>query len=191
MERAELESFLALGLSLEQMGEIVGRHAATVGYWVRKHGLTPVHQAQHAARGGIPEATLRALVDEGLTQREIAERLDRSMGTVRHWLTRYGLRTIRRHWPASGERPKYVRRPCRRHGWTDFADTGERYRCVKCRSEAVVARRRRVKAILVDEAGGRCQRCGYDRYIGALHFHHRDPSTKTFGLSFGGLRTRN
>lgn len=28
--------------------------------------------------------------------------------------------------------------------------------------------------------------CGYDRYIGALHFHHRDPETKRFGIAEQG-----
>ena len=28
------------------------------------------------------------------------------------------------------------------------------------------------------EAGGCCQICGYDRYQGALGFHHLDPRTK-------------
>jgi hypothetical protein len=42
-----------------------------------------------------------------------------------------------------------------------------------------------VKEILVAEAGGSCLICGYDRYAGALQFHHLDPATKSFGL---GLR---
>jgi predicted Zn-ribbon and HTH transcriptional regulator len=60
-------------------------------------------------------------------------------------------------------------------------------RCPKCRSEQVAKRRRRVKAILVAEAGGACKLCGYDRYQGALEFHHRDPDAKRFGLALGGL----
>lgn len=48
-------------------------------------------------------------------------------------------------------------------------------------------RRRRVKELLVKEAGGACEICGYDRYLGALQFHHRDPAEKSFGLSEGGF----
>lgn len=40
---------------------------------------------------------------------------------------------------------------------------------------------------LVDEAGGRCSLCGYDRCVGALVFHHLDPAAKAFGLSARGL----
>lgn len=41
--------------------------------------------------------------------------------------------------------------------------------------------------VLVAEAGGRCCICGYDRYVGALEFHHLDPAQKRLGLAAGGL----
>jgi len=49
-------------------------------------------------------------------------------------------------------------------------------------------RAREMKAELVAMSGGRCSRCPYDRYLGALEFHHRDPSTKKFSLAVGNLR---
>jgi hypothetical protein len=61
------------------------------------------------------------------------------------------------------------------------------YRCVLCAQERVAERRRRIKQILVEEAGGRCAECGFDRMPAALHFHHVDPTTKEFGLSARGL----
>jgi hypothetical protein len=60
-------------------------------------------------------------------------------------------------------------------------------RCKKCRAEAVARRRRKVKEILVEEAGGCCVICGYDRSVCALEFHHRDPSQKAFGLAQRGI----
>jgi 5-methylcytosine-specific restriction endonuclease McrA len=41
--------------------------------------------------------------------------------------------------------------------------------------------------LLIDEAGGACLICGYDRCVGALHFHHLDPETKEFGISRRGF----
>jgi 5-methylcytosine-specific restriction endonuclease McrA len=61
------------------------------------------------------------------------------------------------------------------------------YRCKQCRVESVVRRRRKVKGLLVADAGGKCQLCGYDRYIGALQFHHIDPKTKRLALGGGGV----
>jgi 5-methylcytosine-specific restriction endonuclease McrA len=42
------------------------------------------------------------------------------------------------------------------------------------------------RLLLVQEAGGKCELCGYDKYVGALEFHHREPSTKEFELSGKG-----
>jgi predicted HNH restriction endonuclease len=48
-------------------------------------------------------------------------------------------------------------------------------------------RRRRVKALLVAEAGGACLTCGFDAYVGALQFHHADPAMKSFEVSRQGI----
>ena len=78
---------------------------------------------------------------------------------------------------------------CAVHGETEFVQRGDTggWRCVPCRAEAVSHRRRRVKAILVEEAGGRCIACGYDRCMAALQFHHVDPETKQFSLGRRGV----
>jgi len=54
-------------------------------------------------------------------------------------------------------------------------------------SDAVSRRRREVKRILVEEAGGGCALCGYDRCVSALSFHHLEPATKSFELSRRGV----
>lgn len=78
---------------------------------------------------------------------------------------------------------------CPRHGETEFAIVGSRRRlqCKRCRAYAVAKRRRRVKQTLVEEAGGKCVICGYNRCVAALEFHHRDPDTKSFGLAHRGV----
>src|SRR3954454_20743935 len=79
-------------------------------------------------------------------------------------------------------------RTCAKHGAGPLARYARgTYRCTRCSADAVSKRRRKVKAILVPEAGGRCGLCGYDRCIGALAFHHLDLRTKTFGLAEGAL----
>jgi hypothetical protein len=138
---------------------------------------------------GMEREVLERLVGEGLTIRQIGERTGRSATSVRHWLERHGLRT-RRSWRRDRptQRPVEAERHCRRHGRTRHVlRDGSSYRCTKCRAEQVAARRRRVKETLVLEAGGCCEVCGYGRYIGALQFHHRDPSQKKFGLSRQGV----
>ena len=52
-------------------------------------------------------------------------------------------------------------------------------------------RRRKRKLDLVSAYGGRCVDCGYATCPEALQFHHRDPSTKEFGLGkFSGSLAR-
>lgn len=151
--------------------------------------------AGNARRGcGLTREELEPLVAEGLTIERIAQRVGVSDSTVKKWLRRHGLKTrgvkrraalatVRR----TGERD--VQLECKRHGLTRFVAVGSepRLRCVKCRSEAVARRRRKVKEILVAEAGGECFLCGYAKHSVALQFHHVEPSTKSFGLSVRGI----
>lgn len=50
-------------------------------------------------------------------------------------------------------------------------------------SKAVMIKRRAIKKALIDYKGGKCCRCGYDKSLRALEFHHTDPSIKDFGIS--------
>lgn len=189
MERAWLETELAAGRSIESIARALGRDPSTVAYWASKYGLASRHADRHRARGGVDEERLAELVERGLSVRQIAAALELSATTVRHWLRRYGLvthPTLYRSDPT--RKPSGAMRRCRRHGWSRFVLTSSgHYRCTRCRSEAVSARRRRLKAILVREAGGSCILCGYARYVGALQFHHLDPEHKRFSLAGGGL----
>lgn len=51
------------------------------------------------------------------------------------------------------------------------------------KSEAVMNWRKRTKLALVEYKGGKCERCGYNKCIEALEFHHMDPSQKDFTIS--------
>ncbi len=191
MDRAGLERLLDEGLSLEDIARRLGCHPSTVGYWLRKHGLQANGRARHSPRGGIPIEVLQPLVADGLSIREIAAQLDVGYGTVRHWLRRHGLRTKAAQRPSREDRDvadPIVLMLCPRHGTTGFGLRADGYRrCLRCRSDDVARRRRRVKEILVAEAGGSCAICGYDRCIAAMHFHHMDPGEKSFSLADRGL----
>lgn len=74
---------------------------------------------------------------------------------------------------------------CKKHGLTDFSE-GTRPRCRKCLVEAVQKRRQKVKQMSVEYKGGKCEKCGYNKCIAALDFHHINPNEKEFGISFRG-----
>lgn len=123
----------------------------------------------------------------------MAARLGVGYTTVRYWMRRHGLATPRARRLADTAAARAAglaeaRGRCPLHGDVTLIRRGrDGFRCPYCRREAVATRRRRVKRILVEEAGGACARCGYAENVAALHFHHADPATKTFALASQGV----
>jgi transposase len=196
MDRRSLELCLAHGLSLKAIGRRLGRHEATVAYWVDKHGLQAANRDRHVARGALRKADLERLVRSGASIAEIATDVDRSKATVRHWLARFGLKTSNGPEPRRSPEAQAAKEAglasitakFPRHGDTGFCLDGRgRYRCKRCRSDAVTRRRRKMKAILVQEAGGACRICGYSSNMRALHLYHIKPADKRLELNAKGI----
>lgn len=76
---------------------------------------------------------------------------------------------------------------CKKHGEIDFVKRKDgHYRCKKCATEAVQRRREKLKELAIEYKGGKCQCCGYNKYKGALEFHHLNPEEKDFGIGERG-----
>jgi transposase len=161
MDRDSLTTLLARGLSVEKIAQRFGRHPSTVAYWMAKYGLEAPNRDKHAAKGGIARDRLVELIERGMSITEIAEAVRLSKATVRYWLGRHGLST------------RATERLAAERG--------------RCRQDQVSDNRRRVKAVLVAEAGGGCAVCGYDRCVSALQFHHLDRAEKRMNLSAQGV----
>lgn len=136
----------------------------------------------------MTKETLKSLVKEGLTQRAIAERLNCSQSTVKYFLKKYELRTTRANLAntAKSYREQGIRsveRDCPKHGTTTHRIAFSGFHCKPCEQEYTVKYCKEKKEALVKEAGGSCIECGYMKNVAALHFHHRDPETKKFGIS--------
>jgi hypothetical protein len=89
--------------------------------------------------------------------------------------------------PPDAQRRKPVElRQCNKHGLAEFGYYGHvrpGWKCKRCVAEWVTRRHQKLRRILIDEAGGRCAVCGYDRCTYNLHFHHVDPATKAFEMT--------
>jgi len=64
-----------------------------------------------------------------------------------------------------------------------FARKNATRRCSWCRSclydhQKIKWKEKRLESLM--QKGGKCQKCGYDKCIGALEFHHIDPSNKKY-----------
>lgn len=120
-------------------------------------------------------AILQQLADEGLTQRQIAERLGCSQSNIKYWCIKLGVKT-------KACDPKPLR--CKICGESDPAkfyknkDGCYRYRCRKCDNQETIKRFRRYKKEAVDYKGGKCQKCGYNKCLGSMDFHHLDATQK-------------
>jgi hypothetical protein len=81
-----------------------------------------------------------------------------------------------------------MKKICKIHGLSEFALRKDgKPRCKQCNVDAVIKRRKKAKTMAIYYKGGKCQNpeCGYDRYVGALEFHHIN-GTKDFGISYKG-----
>jgi transposase-like protein len=193
MEKRFLAECLAQGMSLPEIGRQVGRAPGTIGYWVAKHGLEANGKRRFSPGRRPPREQLEVLLDEGLTLAQVGARFGVGPNTVRNWiigLNLKGTRGMRRIALIRAAREaglKEVRLECTRHGETEFWVGKQKVLCRKCNSAAVARRRRRVKEILVEEAGGCCRICGFSRSSVALEFHHLDPAEKSFAISLAGV----
>ena len=60
----------------------------------------------------------------------------------------------------------------------------EKNKCTKkSKSQLVIDWRKRKKIQLVEYKGGKCEKCGYNKSIAVLQFHHLDPNEKDFTIS--------
>jgi 5-methylcytosine-specific restriction endonuclease McrA len=85
---------------------------------------------------------------------------------------------------------KIIIKECPKHGFTEYVLRADgRYRCKKCSSEAVSAKRRKNKLMLVEYKGGKCEICGYDKCIDALEFHHINPKEKEIPIGSGDIKS--
>ena len=67
--------------------------------------------------------------------------------------------------------------------------------CKECTNIQTLTRQRKLKQEAILSKGGKCQCCGYDKYQGALEFHHLNPKEKDFTIgntkstTFGKIKT--
>lgn len=62
------------------------------------------------------------------------------------------------------------------------------YCSLACKNKTAVTKARKsLKLKAVALLGGKCCRCGYDKCVSALEFHHTDPTQKDFAISSGGI----
>lgn len=125
---------------------------------------------------------LKELIDENLSQSQIANRLGCSKRNVRYWLEKHGLKTNHSVYNVK------TKKECSHCGEKDedkFYKT-KRTICKTCHNQRVYQSATKKKKKAIEYLGGECNVCGYKKYYGALDFHHLNPSEKD--LNFRHLK---
>lgn len=146
---------------------------------------------------------LEMMVSQGYSIGKISKLVNKSKGSVRHWLKIFGLKTKNKSFKEEPRTksiilingvefktcPKckeiknlnndfYTSKNGDVHGW-----------CKPCNNKITYQKQLDRKAECVNYKGGKCIVCGYNKYIGSLDFHHLDPTKKEFNIS--SLRSYN
>lgn len=69
---------------------------------------------------------------------------------------------------------------CGKSFYPKTPSANQRKCCYDCAPDGKQLSRSDFLNVIRKNKGGRCQRCGYDTYLGALDFHHIDPNEKEF-----------
>jgi len=109
------------------------------------------------------------LIDENLSQRQIAAKFNRSQATVKYWLKKHGLKTKRGPrglWLIPEAQSGFLCRVCNKPIPKKIR---RRFRCGSCNTRV---RRHRTKARAVALMGGACLDCGWSGPLAGFDFHH-------------------
>lgn len=147
----------------------------------------------------MDEIELKKLVEMGLSTYRICDLTNRSQGSIKYWLNKFGLKTIHKSFKQINKKDYGNYRICPRCkencNVEDFyqrrGKKNSSVYCKICTGKQTVERQQKLKKELVNYKGGKCERCDYDKYVGALEFHHRDPSQKDFTISHRKLTKLN
>lgn len=71
---------------------------------------------------------------------------------------------------------------CGKKFFPKTAAANQRKCCYECFPDGKQLMRSEFLNIIRKNQGGKCSRCGYDKYTGALEFHHKDPLKKDFTI---------
>lgn len=187
--RVKYKSLIDIGYTTKQISDELNVSWSTVKRYCRKFGLKTIHYVEPKP---LDRDQLVELVNKRFSTYKIANELGISQTTVRYWLKKFGLKTnscicysknkthkicpqCKQMKPLNAEN-FYIQKNGKTHAW-----------CKDCNNSISLEKHRGVKQKAIDYKGGKCVNCGYNKYSGALDFHHIDPTTKDFTIS--DLRT--
>jgi predicted transcriptional regulator len=128
---------------------------------------------------------LEKLIESGLSQREIAFKLECSQSNIKYWLRKHGLKTTCKKYNKKIRENKYCPKCKKIKSINEFykrtnRDSWGGY-CKECSNNYHTERVRDVKIKMINYKGGQCVDCGLklcDSHYSVFDFHHIDSTTK-------------
>lgn len=192
---SQLKSYIEQRLTTSQIAEILHTSNTSVKRLLKKHNLKTVHTKQPLS---ITKDELQKLIEMKMSSYDIANHLGISQTTIRYWLDKFQLKT-NSTWSIKRKKIKQEiesgNYTCKLCGVSKAITNENFYKrtngifhrwCKDCNNRITYKKQVQRKKEAVDYKGGKCIVCGYNKYIGALDFHHLDPSKKEFNI--GRLR---
>ena len=134
---------------------------------------------------------LENYLNGGLSTNDIVKITNKSQTTIVYWMKKHGLKSNFINFKDQGVKDYGEYRFCPRCKkeckTSDFYNrrgkANSSVYCKSCTSDQTLERMRALKLQMVEYKGGSCVKCGYNRYLGALEFHHLNPDEKDFNPS--------
>ena len=189
--KEQYQDLINKGLTSKQIAQQLGIGTSTAKGHIRDYGLKTIFKKE---RIPIDKEKLEKLIALNYSTYKIATELKCGQTNVRYWMNMFGLKTtpISKYgnkmtkYKIGDEKvcPKcnrkllickenfYIKKSGCVHSW-----------CKQCNNQITFQRQKQMKIDAVKYKGGKCKVCGYDKYVGALDFHHINPDEKDFAIS--------
>lgn len=190
--KEQYQDLINKGLTSKQIAQQLGIGTSTAKGHIRDYGLKTIFKKE---RIPIDKEKLEKLIALNYSTYKIATELKCGQTNVRYWMNMFGLKTtpISKYgnkmtkYKIGDEKvcPKCNRKLliCKENFYIKKSGGGVHPWCRECNNAISLSKQRDMKIKAVSIMGGACQICGYNKYVGALDFHHKDPNVKEYNIS--------
>lgn len=176
----QYQNLIKDNLTTYEIAKHLNVSASTVKRHLRELGVRTLRYKKLI--GVIEEIKLKEMIDKNLSRYEIAKELNCSAGRIVHWMKKYGLNTvsakiekncIKCNKEIQGLKRRFCSTKCNRNYTNSWFNSS-----VRQKKKGIDKKIKLIK--LLGEL--KCSKCGYEKNLSCLSFHHKDPSQKKFPL---------
>ena len=123
---------------------------------------------------------LEKMLNQGMSLNDISKETKKSLTTVRYWCKKHSLKSNYSKFKNESKNHK-----CSICGETNPKNFygHKKSICGSCHNSYTLDKGKQNRNFIIENMGGRCINCGFDKYQSALQVHHLDPSKKDKNFS--------